>query len=88
MKPLIANSGSIHESDLSLPFIDGFVPYPNISPQTLADNIEEFARDESVFIYLDDLISVAEGMLAYAESVRPVLERIAEAARTEEEADA
>lgn len=81
-------STSYNKSDLSLPYIEGFVQYPNISPQTLADNIEEFARDESVFIYLDDLISVAEGMLAYAESVRPVLDRIAEAVRAEDEADA
>lgn len=76
------------ELDLSLPYIEGFVQYPNVSPQTLADNIEEFVRDESVFDYLDDLISVAEGLLAYAGAVRPVLERIAEAVRTEEEADA
>ena len=76
------------KSDLSLPSIEDFVQYPDVSPQALVEYIKEFSHDESVFDYLDDLISVAEGMLAYAGAVRPVLERIAEAVRDEEEADA
>ena len=76
------------KSDLSLPSIEDFVQYPDVSPQSLVEYIEEYSHDESVFDYLDDLISVAEGMLAYAGAVRPVLERIAEAVRDEEEADA
>lgn len=76
------------ELDLSLPYIEGFVQYPDVSPQRLVEDIEERSREDDVFDYLDDLISVAEGLLAYAGAVRPVLERIAEAVRTEEEADA
>ena len=74
--------------DLSLPSIESFVQYPDVSPRYLAENIEEYSRAEFVFDYLDDLISGAEQMLAYAAAVRPVLERIAEAVRAEEEADA
>ena len=81
-------SSSSIKSDLSLPSIEDFVQYPDVSPQSLVEYIEEYSHDESVFDYLDDLISVAEGMLAYAGAVRPVLERIAEAVRDEEEADA
>ena len=81
-------SSSSIKSDLSLPSIEDFVQYPDVSPQSLVEYIEEYSHDESVFDYLDDLISVAEGMLAYAGAVRPVLERIAEAVRAEEEADA
>jgi hypothetical protein len=81
-------SSSSIKSDLSLPYIEDFVQYPDVSPQSLVEYIEEYSHDESVFDYLDDLISVAEGMLAYAGAVRPVLERIAEAVRSEEEADA
>ena len=81
-------SSSSIKSDLSLPSIEDFVQYPDVSPQSLVEYIEEYPHDESVFDYLDDLISVAEGMLAYAGAVRPVLERIAEAVRSEEEADA
>ena len=76
------------ELDLSLPYIEGFVQYPDVSPQRLVEDIEERSREDDVFDYLDDLISVAEGLLAYAGAVRPVLERIAEAVRDEEEADA
>ena len=74
--------------DLSLPYIEGFVQYPDVSPQRLVEDIEERSSEDDVFDYLDDLISVAEGLLAYAGAVRPVLERIAEAVRSEEEADA
>ena len=81
-------SSSSIKSDLSLPSIEDFVQYPDVSPQSLVEYIEEYSHDESVFDYLDDLISVAEGLLAYAGAVRPVLERIAEAVRDEEEADA
>ena len=81
-------SSSFNKSDLSLPCIQGFLQYPDVSPQSLVEYIEEYSHDESVFDYLDDLISVAEGMLAYAGAVWPVLERIAEAVRDEEEADA
>ena len=83
-----SSSGSVNKSVLSLPYIESFVQYPDVSPRSLAENIEEYSRDENVFDYLDDLISVAEGLLAYAGAVRPVLERIAEAVRDEEEADA
>ena len=79
---------SANKSDLSLPSTEGFVQYPDVSPQTIADNIEEFFRDESVFDYLDDLIHVDEGTRAYTGAVQPILEHIAEAVRTEEEADA
>ena len=88
MKTSINTSTSARGCDLSLPSIDVFVKYPGICPLILSENIVEHSRDESVFDYLDDLISVAEGMLAYAGAVRPVLERIAEAVRHEEEADA
>lgn len=81
-------STSSIKSDFSLPSIEGFVQYPDVSPRCLAENIEEYSHAEFVFDYLDDLISVAEALLAYAGAVRPVLERIAEAVRTEEEADA
>ena len=84
--PMSTYSGN--KSDLSLPSIEGFVQYPDVSPQRLVEDIEERSREDDVFDYLDDLISVAEGLLAYAGAVRPVLERIAEAVRDEEEADA
>ena len=83
-----SSSGSVNKSVLSLPYIESFVQYPDVSPRSLAENIEEDSRDENVFDYRDDLISVAEALLAYAGAVRPVLERIAEAVRAEEEADA
>ena len=83
-----SSSGSVNKSVLSLPYIESFVQYPDVSPQRLVEDIEERSREDDVFDYLDDLISVAEGMLAYAGAVRPVLERIAEAVRDEEEADA
>ena len=83
-----SSSGSVNKSVLSLPYIESFVQYPDVSPRSLAENIEEDSRDENVFDYRDDLISVAEALLAYAGAVRPVLERIAEAGCAEEEADA
>ena len=59
--------------------------YPDISPATLVENLEEFADEDDADIYLSDIAHLRDVLDAYVKLATPVVEQLKEARRREEE---
>lgn len=64
-----------------LPSMEDFLEYPEISPATLGQNVEDYAGEEDGEIYLDDILKVRDALDAYVKRARPVVQRFAEERR-------
>lgn len=58
---------------------------PDISPAALVESLEEFADTDDADIYLSDIRSAGEVLIAYANAAEPVIARLAEARKEEAE---
>ena len=68
-------------TDTQLPSMEDFLEYPEISPATLGQNVEDYGDEEGGEIYLDDILIVRDALDAYVKRARPVVQRLAEERR-------
>lgn len=58
---------------------------PDISPAALVESLEEFADTDDADIYMSDIRSAGEVLIAYANAAEPVIARLAEARKEQGE---
>jgi len=61
--------------------------YPDTSPATLVEGLEQFGDTDDADIYLSDIRSAGEALIAYANAAEPVIARLAEARKEKEEGE-
>jgi hypothetical protein len=81
----ISKAQEAMQTELPCLFMLG-LDHPNLSPVDLVESLEEFADTDDADIYLSDIRSAGEILIAYANAAEPVIARLADIRKANMEA--